>query len=236
MMRRIAHSVKNAGACMLRGGAFKPRTSPDEFEGLGEEGLRILSAVYAETGLPVVTEVMESTEINLVAQYAHVLQIGSRNMQNFRLLDAVGESKMPALLKRGWGCTFEEWMLAAERLLKLGNNNVMLCERGIRTQTEVTRFTLDVGAIIAAKRLTHLPIIADPSHAAGDRKLVAAHAYAAAAAGCDGLIVEVHHEPDRARSDGKQSLTIPQFEEMMKILQSLLSALGRQLHTVPVAV
>ncbi|MBI4054057.1 MAG: 3-deoxy-7-phosphoheptulonate synthase [Candidatus Doudnabacteria bacterium] len=219
MLLQIAEAVKRDGANMLRGGAFKPRTSPYAFEGLGEEGLRLLAEAYGETGLPAVTEVMNPDDVALVCRHAHVLQIGCRNMQNNPLLDEVGRVKTPVLLKRHFAATIEEWLLAAERILKGGNPNVILCERGIRTCTEVTRFTLDVGAIVAAKQLSHLPIIADPSHPAGDRKYVPALARAAVAAGADGLIVEVHDNPERAKSDGKQSLTLSGFTRMMEQLQ-----------------
>lgn len=213
-----ARAVRAAGAVALRGGAYKPRTSPHSFQGLGEEGLKILAAARAETGLPVVTEVMEPADIPLVSEYADMLQIGARNMQNFPLLRAAGRTNRAVLLKRGMSATVEEWLLAAEYVLDAGNPNVVLCERGIRTFETYTRNTLDVAAIAAARRLTHLPVIADPSHAAGRSDLVPDLARAALAVGAHGLIVEVHPDPAHALSDGAQSQDPAEFAAMMRSL------------------
>ncbi|MEM3833429.1 MAG: 3-deoxy-7-phosphoheptulonate synthase [Thermoprotei archaeon] len=216
---QIAKFVKEHGASMLRGGAFKPRTSPYSFQGLGEKGLVYLKKVSEITGLPVVTEVLDPRDVKLVEKYADVLQIGARNMQNFPLLKEVGRSFKPILLKRGFGATIEELLSAAEYIMKEGNMNVVLCERGIRTFETSTRFTLDIAAVPVLKELTHLPIIVDPSHAAGRRSLVPSLAKAALAAGADGIIVEVHQDPDRALSDGQQSLTLDGFKDMMEELK-----------------
>jgi 3-deoxy-7-phosphoheptulonate synthase len=222
-----AHKVRAAGATMLRGGAFKPRSSPYTFRGLGEEGLRLLALAREETGLPIVTEVMTPVDVALVAGYADVLQIGARNMQNYQLLEEAGRSGMPVLLKRGLSATFEEWLLSAEYVIAQGNPNVILCERGIRTFETATRNTMDLNAVALAKRRSHLPVIADPSHGTGKWYLVAPLALAALAAGADGIIVEVHPDPDRAASDGAQSLTIENFAALMPQLAAVAAAIGR---------
>ena len=224
-----ARAVAGAGATMLRGGAFKPRTSPYSFQGLGREGLELLAEARRATGLPVVTEVVAPEDVELVAEHADMLQIGARNMQNYRLLSAVGDQSHPVLLKRGMMATIEELLLAAEYVLSAGNPRVVLCERGIRTFERATRNTLDVCAVPLLKAETHLPVIVDPSHAAGRRDLVPALARAAVAAGADGLIVEVHPEPERALSDGPQSLTPDSFTKLMKELEILAKAMGRSL-------
>ncbi len=216
---QIAKAVKESGASMLRGGAFKPRTSPYSFQGLGEQGLIYLKKASDITGLPIVTEVLDPRDVKLVEKYADVLQIGARNMQNFPLLREVGRSEKPVLLKRGFGSTIEELLSAAEYIMKEGNMNVILCERGIRTFEPSTRFTLDIAAVPVLKELTHLPIIVDPSHAAGKRSLVPPLAKASLAAGADGIIVEVHQDPDHALSDGPQSLTLDGFKNMMEELR-----------------
>ena len=215
MLLETGLAVKQAGAVALRGGAFKPRTSPYSFRGLGLQALELLAEARARTGLPVVTEVMDTRHVGLVSRYADVLQVGARNMQNFSLLSEVGESEKPVLLKRGMAATIEDFLLAAEYVLSCGNQQVILCERGIRTFERATRNTLDIGAIPVLKAETHLPVIVDPSHAAGRRDLVLPLALAAVAAGADGLMVEVHPEPDRARSDGDQSLDIEEFTALM---------------------
>jgi len=223
-----AHAVKEAGATMLRGGAFKPRTSPYSFQGLGEEGLKLLAEAREATGLPVVTEVMSPTKVALVSVYADVLQIGARNMQNYDLLNAVGQAQRPVLLKRGMSATIEDLLMAAEYILRYGNNQVMLCERGIRTfDTKYTRNTFDVNAIPTLKELTHLPVIADPSHAIGVRRYVNQVTLAGVAAGGDGLIIEVHPDPDQAASDGAQSLTPSQFFELMSQVKTMARAVDR---------
>jgi 3-deoxy-7-phosphoheptulonate synthase len=227
MLTTTALAVRGAGARGLRGGAFKPRTSPYSFRGLGEEGLRILSEVRAETGLPVVTEVMDTRQVELVAAYADILQVGARNMQNFSLLSEVGRLHRPVLLKRGMSATVTDLLLAAEYVMSQGNMNVILCERGIRTFETATRNTMDVAAIPVLKRETHLPVIADPSHAGGYRHLVTPLAMAAIAAGADGLIVEVHPEPDQAASDGEQTLAFAEFGRMMDSVRSIATAVGR---------
>ncbi|MGL6195367.1 MAG: 3-deoxy-7-phosphoheptulonate synthase [Thermoguttaceae bacterium] len=211
-----AIAVRKAGASGLRGGAFKPRTSPYAFQGLKEEGLKILAKARKETGLAVVTEVMCPEEVPLVAEYADVLQIGTRNAQNFRLLEAVGKIRKPILLKRGYSCTLDEFLMSAEYILAGGNQQVILCERGIRTFETFTRFTLSLAIVPELRSKTHLPIIVDPSHAAGKETVVAPMAAAAAAAGADGLLVEVHPDPQHALCDGRQSLTFNEFEEMVK--------------------
>ncbi len=225
----IGEAVARSGARMLRGGAFKPRSSPYSFQGLGEEGLVLLASVREQTRLPVVTEVVAPEDVDLVAQYADMLQIGARNMQNFRLLSEVGAQARPVLLKRGISSTVEELLLAAEYVVAAGNPRVVLCERGIRTFETTTRNTLDVSAVPVLKRKTHLPVIVDPSHAAGERSLVPHLANAAVAAGADGIIVEVHNDPDSALSDGKQSLTLEGFETMMAQLRRIASAVDRQM-------
>jgi len=228
-LQTTADAVKRAGANMLRGGAFKPRSSPYAFQGLGLEALKLLVQTRAETGLPVVTEVMDTRQVELVAEYADVLQIGARNMQNFALLSEVGRVQRPVLLKRGLSATIKELLMAAEYIIAQGNRNVILCERGIRTFESATRNTLDVAAIPVLKLETHLPVIVDPSHAGGRADLVAPLAYAAIAAGADGLIVEVHPEPENARSDGDQSLTPSAFAELMRALGPFAAAAGRTL-------
>jgi 3-deoxy-7-phosphoheptulonate synthase len=224
-----ARAVKGAGASILRGGAFKPRTSPYSFQGLGEEGLKILLAAKRETGLPVVTEVISPELVPLVSEYADVLQIGARNMQNYALLEAVGKTRKPVLLKRGMMSTVEELLMAAEYVLSNGNQQVILCERGIRTFENSTRNTLDISAVPVIKRNSHLPIIVDPSHAAGHTEFVSALALAAVAAGADGLIVEVHPCPETAWCDGVQSLSIETFNEMMAGIRAIAAAVGRPL-------
>ena len=227
MMSQTATAVASAGARALRGGAFKPRSSPYSFMGMGQAGLEVLAEVRAETGLPVVTEVMDTREVELVAEYADVLQIGARNMHNFTLLTEVGRLHRPVLLKRGMSATIKDLLLAAEYVMSQGNSNVILCERGIRTFETATRNTFDLAAIPVLKKETHLPVIADPSHAGGRRDLVAPLSYAAVAAGADGLMIEVHPDPETAVSDGDQSLTIPEFSEMMKTLRPFVEAAGR---------
>ena len=222
-----AHAVKIAGARLLRGGAFKPRSSPYSFRGLGEEGLRLLAKARDETGLPVVTEVLAPNHVDLVAEYADVLQIGTRNMQNFILLDEVGRTRKPVILKRGLTATIEEWLLAAEYILSQGNRQVILCERGIRTFETYTRNTMDISAIPVMERLSHLPVIADPSHGTGRWHLVSPVALAAVASGADGLLIEVHPDPDHALSDGPQSLTFENFHRMMVALQGIAQAINR---------
>ncbi len=229
MLIETARGVRDHGATMLRGGAFKPRTSPWAFQGLGAQGLALLADARAATGLPVVTEVMDPRHVELVAEHADMLQIGARNMQNYALLAEVGRVRRPVLLKRGLAGTITELLLAAEHIMSRGNELVVLCERGIRTYETATRNTLDIAAIPVLKRETHLPVIVDPSHAAGRADLVAPLAFAAIAAGADGLIVEVHPRPGEAMSDGDQSLTIEAFGEMMRSLQLFAEAAGRTL-------
>ncbi|MDD5424428.1 MAG: 3-deoxy-7-phosphoheptulonate synthase [Candidatus Omnitrophica bacterium] len=229
MLINIAKSVKKSGASVLRGGAFKPRTSPYSFQGLGEEGLKYLKEAGQKTGLPVITEIMDIRDLPLIEKYADILQIGARNMQNFNLLKAVGMSKMPVLLKRGISSTIIELLMSAEYILSNGNFNVMLCERGIRTFEDQTRFTLDLSAVPVLKKLTHLPVIIDPSHAVGKWGYVPAMARAAVASGCDGLIIEVHPKPEEALSDGAQSLIPDNFEKMMKELKGVAKAVGRDI-------
>jgi len=229
MLREIAKAVKEAGVSVLRGGAFKPRTSPYSFQGLGEEGLKMLKAVGDELGMVTVTEVMDPRDVELVARYADIFQIGARNMQNFNLLKEVGLTKKPVLLKRGMSSTIKELLMSAEYILSGGNFNVILCERGIRTFEDSTRNTLDISAIPVVKQQTHLPIIADPSHAAGKWGLVPALAKAAVAAGADGLIIEVHTHPEDALSDGVQSLIPENFKKLMEELKILSKAVGREI-------
>jgi 3-deoxy-7-phosphoheptulonate synthase len=224
----IACAVKEAGATALRGGAYKPRTSPYSFQGHGEQGLKWLAEAREITGLPIVTEIMDANLVPLVCQYADVLQIGARNMQNFTLLNAAGESQHPVLLKRGMSSTIEDLLMAAEYILAHGNDRVMLCERGIRTFEKYTRNTFDLNAVAVLKQLTHLPVIADPSHALGLREYVSAVGLGAVAAGADGLIVEVHPRPDEAASDGRQSLTLSMFEAMMAQVRAVAQAVGRE--------
>jgi len=228
-MMATARVVKEAGGHILRGGAFKPRTNPYAFRGLGEKGLQILAAAKAETGLAIISEVMDPRDVELVARYADILQVGSRSMQNFALLDEVGRAGKPVMLKRGMWAPLQEWLFAAEYILAQGNSQVMLCERGIRTFETSTRFTMDLSAIPAVKRLSHLPIIGDPSHATGYRYLVEPMAMAAVAAGADGLIVELHPNPDRALSDGPQSLTFDGFRQLIERVRDVATAVGRPL-------
>jgi 3-deoxy-7-phosphoheptulonate synthase len=223
-----AHAVKEAGAHVLRGGAFKPRSSPYSFQGLGEEGLQYLKEASEETGMPVVTEVMEPALVPLVSQYADILQIGARNMQNYALLHAVGRSQHPVLLKRGMSSLIEEWLMCAEYILSHGNTRVMLCERGIRTFEKYTRNTFDINAIPVAKHLSHLPVIADPSHATGKWEYVAAAARAGIAAGADGVIIEVHPRPDEAQSDGRQSLKPERFADLVREMKAIAEAVGKR--------
>jgi len=225
----IGRSVKSSGAAVLRGGAFKPRSSPYSFQGLGEEGLKYLADVKRQTGLKVVTEVMDTRDVELVERYADILQVGARNMQNFNLLKEVGLSKKPVLLKRGISATIKEFLMSAEYVLSNGNFNCILCERGIRTFEDSTRFTLDLNAIPLIKKLTHLPVIVDPSHGTGKWDLVTAMSRAAIAAGADGLIVEVHPNPEEAYSDGAQSLLPKKFDAMMKELRPVAKAVGREM-------
>ena len=227
MLERTALAVRAAGAAMLRGGAFKPRTSPYAFQGLGHAALRMLSEIRAATGLPVVTEVMDTRQVDAVAEHADVLQIGARNMQNFALLAEVGRTQRPVLIKRGMSATVTELLMAAEYVMAQGNQYVVLCERGIRTFETATRNTFDVSAIPVLKRETHLPVIVDPSHAGGQAYLVEPLAFAAVAAGADGLIVEVHPQPELALSDGEQSLTFDGFERLMRRLAAFAAAAGR---------
>jgi len=228
-INRSAELVASTGGKVIRGGAFKPRSSPYSFQGLGEEGLKLLSEAANANGLLVVSEVMDHTQIPLVGTYADILQVGARNMQNFNLLRELGRQPKPVLLKRGISATIEELLLSAEYILAGGNYNVILCERGIRTFETYTRNTMDISAIPVVKKLSHLPIVADPSHGTGRRDQVAAMARAAVAAGADGLLVEVHPDPDHALSDGAQSLRPAQFEELMGQLRMIASAVGRSL-------
>ena len=220
-MISTARAVKAAGATILRGGAFKPRTSPYSFRGMGLEGLKLLQLAKQETGLPIITEVMAPGDVDTVAQYADILQVGTRNMQNYSLLDEVGDSGKPVMVKRGMAAPYEEWLLAAEYVLARGNDQVMLCERGIRGFEQFTRFTLDVAAIPVIKRLSHLPILADPSHSTGKWYLVTPVSLAAIAAGAHGLLVEVHPNPDLALCDGPQSLTFENFSNMMNQVRAV---------------
>lgn len=229
MLLVIAKAVKKAGASFLRGGAFKPRTSPYSFQGLGEEGLKYLRQVADETGLLVVTEVMDTRQVELVSQYADMLQIGARNMQNFDLLKECGMTKKPVLLKRGLSATVKELLMSAEYLLSRGNFKVLLAERGIRTFETATRNTLDLNAIPVIKKETHLPVLVDPSHGTGYRDFVAPMAMAGVAAGCDAVMVEVHQNPEEAKSDGEQSLLPSQFEAMMQKIRLVAQAVGRDL-------
>jgi 3-deoxy-7-phosphoheptulonate synthase len=223
-----ARAVKAAGANILRGGAFKPSTSPYNFRGLGKEGLDLLAEARAETGMPVITEVLSARDVELVAQYSDILQVGTRNMQNFVLLDEVGMTRKPVMLKRGMSATMQEWLLSAEYILAKGNRQVILCERGIRTFETYTRFTMDISAIPAMKHLSHLPIIGDPSHGTGLWHLVTPMALASVAAGADGLMIEVHPNPEAALKDGPQSLTIDKFARLMSLLEPVANAVGRK--------
>ncbi len=229
ILLEIAEKVKFAGASVLRGGAFKARTSPYAFQGLGEEGLKMLSRVSKKLNMPTITEVMDPRDVGMVAQHADILQIGARNMQNFNLLKEVGLTKKPVLLKRGLSCTIKELLMSAEYILSEGNHNVILCERGIRTFEDMTRNTFDVSAIPLVKQLSHLPIIADPSHAAGTWGLVAPLSKAALAAGADGLIIEAHTKPEEALSDGAQSLLPEKLTDLMQELERIALAVHREI-------
>jgi 3-deoxy-7-phosphoheptulonate synthase len=224
----IAREVQQAGACMLRGGAFKPRTSPYSFQGMGVDGLQLLLRAKAETGMPIVSEIMSPKHCQLFEDKVDLVQIGARNMQNFDLLKEVGKLSKPVLLKRGLSSSYEEWIMSAEYIMSEGNENVILCERGIRTFEKYTRNTLDVSAIPAIKRMSHLPIVVDPSHSGGYSWLVEPLAMAAVAAGADGLIVEVHNDPKHALCDGQQSLTPPQFGQMMGKVQKVVDLMGKK--------
>lgn len=226
-MVTIAGMVRDSGASILRGGAFKPRTSPFNFQGLEEEGLKLLARARERFDIPVVTEVVDPHDVDMVARYADILQVGSRNMQNFALLSSVGRSQRPVLLKRGFACTVTEWLTAADYILAEGNSRVILCERGIRTFEDSTRFSLDISSIPVIKHYSHLPVIVDPSHAAGNYSLVPAMAKASIAAGADGLLIEVHHNPKEALVDGPQSLTPSDFARLMTELDSVSRAVGR---------
>ncbi len=230
-----AAAVKRAGAKILRGGAFKPRSSPYSFQGLGEEGLRLLRSAADRHNLYLVSEVMDISQLELVSKYSDILQVGARNMQNFTLLSELGRSRKPVMLKRGISATIEEWLLSAEYILAGGNMNVMLCERGIRTFETATRNTLDISAIPVVQKLSHLPVIVDPSHGTGRRDKVAPMARAAVAAGADGLIIEVHCDPDHALSDGAQSMFPAQFDRLMAELRIIAPAIGRSICLEPVA-
>jgi len=225
----LAHAIKEYGGTVLRGGAFKPRTNPYEFQGLGEKGLEILAEAREQTGLAIVTEVMSVDQVLLVARYADVLQIGTRNMHNFNLLVAVGRTNKPVLLKRGWSSTFNEFMLAAEYIIQAGNPNVILCERGIRTHEEYVRNTLALAIVPAVKRESHLPIIVDPAHGTGRAYMVPSMCRAAVAAGADGLMIEVHQDPEHALTDGAQSLSPDAFAQTMKETRAVAEAVGREL-------
>ena len=223
----VAREVQRLGARLLRGGAFKPRTSPYSFQGLGEDGLKLLAEARDATGLPVVTEVLDTENVELVARYADAFQIGARNMQNFELLKKVGKAGKPVLLKRGMSATLEELLLAAEYVMAEGNPNVVLCERGVRTFSDFTRNTLDLAIVPAVERLSHLPIVVDPSHGTGRRDKVIPMSCAAVAAGADGIVVEVHHKPEEALSDGPQALTPALFGDLMAKIRPIAAALGR---------
>jgi len=231
MLQETAVAVRDAGATILRGGAFKPRSSPYSFQGLGAEALKLLVEVRTVTGLPVVTEVLDTRDVDLVAEHADMLQVGARNMQNFALLAELGRAKRPILLKRGMSATIVELLMAAEYIMANGNSDIVLCERGIRTFERATRNTLDVSAIPVLQRETHLPVIVDPSHAGGDASLVAPLAFAGIAAGADGLIIEVHPDPESALSDGDQSLAPPAFVSLMDRLSAFAAAAGRTMTT-----
>jgi 3-deoxy-7-phosphoheptulonate synthase len=226
-MLTVARQVKAAGAGLLRGGAFKPRTSPYSFQGLGEEGLKILARAREETGLPVVTEAIDAESVDLVERYADAIQIGARNMQNFSLLKRAGRARKPVLLKRGLAATLEEFLMSAEYILAEGNYDVILCERGVRTFSDFSRNTLDLAVVPAVKQISHLPILVDPSHGTGRRDKVVPMSRGAAAVGADGLIVEVHHDPDRALSDGPQSITPDAFASLVSELRQITRVLGK---------
>ncbi len=225
-MVSTAKAVKESGATVLRGGAFKPRTSPYSFRGMGIDGLKLLHLAKQETGLPIITEVMAPADVDTVAQYADILQVGARNMQNYNLLDEVGQTRKPVMVKRGLAASYEEWLLAAEYVMSHGNNQVMLCERGIRGFEQFTRFTLDVAAIPVIQRLSHLPILADPSHSTGKWYLVTPVALASIAAGAHGLLIEVHPNPDVAKCDGPQSLTFENFRLLMDQVKAINNVQG----------
>ena len=224
-----AKSVKKSGAKILRGGAFKPRTSPYSFQGLGEEGLKYLKLAKEETGMPIITEVMDTRNVSLVRKYSDILQIGARNMQNYDLLKEVGRSKHPVLLKRGMSATISEWLMSAEYIMSEGNHNVILCERGIRTFETYTRNTLDLNAVPSVKELTHLPIVVDPSHGTGKYTLVSPMSKAAVAAGADGLLLEVHPNPEKSVSDADQTISTKRFSKLMEELSLVANAIGRKI-------
>jgi 3-deoxy-7-phosphoheptulonate synthase len=225
----VAHAIQKAGAHILRGGAFKPRTSPYSFQGLGEDGLKILADAREATGLPVVTEALDHEGIDLVERYADAIQIGARNMQNFSLLKRAGRSKKPVILKRGMSATLEEFLMSAEYILSEGNYQVILCERGVRTFSDFSRNTLDLAIVPAVKKISHLPILVDPSHGTGRREKVAPLSRASTAVGADGLMIEVHNDPDRALSDGPQSITPDMFAELVRDLRQIAPVIGRKL-------
>jgi 3-deoxy-7-phosphoheptulonate synthase len=225
----IAEKVKAGGAAFLRGGAYKPRTSPYSFQGLGEEGLKYLAEAREKTGMPIITEIMDPRDLDAIVEYSDIIQIGARNMQNFRLLLEVGSAQKPVLLKRGLSSTIKEWLMSAEYIMSRGNHQVMLCERGIRTFETATRNTLDLSAVPLLKQLTHLPVVVDPSHGVGRRDLVAPMTKAAVAAGADALIIEVHTNPEEAMSDGDQSLKPDQFSNLMEELKPIAKAVGREI-------
>ena len=229
MMVEIAEKVKGAGATFIRGGAYKPRTSPYSFQGLGEEGLKYLAEASKKTGLPVVTEIMDPRDMDVIMEYTDVIQIGARNMQNFRLLLEVGSANKPVLLKRGLSSTIKEWLMSAEYIMSRGNHQVMLCERGIRTFETATRNTLDLSAVPLLKQMTHLPVVVDPSHGVGKLDLIAPMTKAAVAAGADALIIEVHTNPEEALSDGEQSLKPELFAKLMQELKAVAQAVGREI-------
>jgi len=235
MLHDTAYAVQAAGATILRGGAFKPRSSPYSFQGLGKQALELLAEVRAETGLPVVTEVLDTRDVDIVAEHADMMQVGARNMQNFALLSELGRVQRPVLLKRGLSATITELLMSAEYIMAHGNHQVVLCERGIRTYERATRNTLDVSAIPVLKRETHLPVIVDPSHAGGDSELVAPLAFAAVAAGADGLIIEVHPDPESALSDGDQSLNPGAFTALMDRIGAFAAAAGKSFEVPAVA-
>jgi 3-deoxy-7-phosphoheptulonate synthase len=226
-----AEAVRKQGAVILRGGAFKPSTSPYGFRGLGEEGLKLLARARAEFGMAVITEVMTPTDVSMVCEYADILQIGTRNMQNYMLLDEIGRTQKPVMLKRGMSATIEEWLLAAEYILSQGNRNVILCERGVRTFEKMTRNTMDISAVPLTKQISHLPIVSDPSQGTGRRDLVGPMTLASIAAGTDGLLIEVHPNPDEALKDGAQSLTIEQFQSLLPQVRAVAGAIGRSVIT-----
>lgn len=225
----IARSVKASGACGLRGGAFKPRTSPYSFQGMGTDGIRLLEEARRETGLPIVSEILSTEDLELFEEHVDVIQVGARNMQNFDLLKHMGRVTKPILLKRGMSSTIEEWLMSAEYIMSAGNSRVILCERGIRTFETYTRNTLDLSAVLAVKKLSHLPVLVDPSHACGQAWMVERMAMAAIAAGADGLLIEVHNDPEHALCDGRQSITPAAFSELMGKLRPVAACLGREL-------